>query len=160
MADCLRIGGVMVKAKRQKKIIEIIEQYEIETQDELAEKLMEAGFHTTQATISRDIREMKLTKLTFPNGKQKYIALQNHDTASTEKYKRVLKDGINNIVVAENILVVKTVPGMAMACAAALDHLQLSQIVGCIAGDDTIMCVVKSKEIAPETKLEILQMIG
>ena len=117
-----------MKAKRQEKIIEIIEEYDIETQDELAEKLQEAGFRTTQATISRDIREMKLTKLTFPDGKQKYIALDNRDTASSDKYKRILKDGITSIAISENILVLRTVPGMAMACGAALDHLKLNQI--------------------------------
>lgn len=153
-------GGRYVKAKRQEKIIELIEQYDIETQDELTEKLNEAGFHTTQATISRDIREMKLTKLTFPDGKQKYIALDNHDTASTEKYKRVLKDGIMSIAVSENILVIRTVSGMAMACAAALDHLKLNQILGCIAGDDTIMCVARNKDSAPEAKDAIQKIIG
>jgi transcriptional regulator of arginine metabolism len=149
-----------VKAKRQEKIIEIIEEYDIETQDDLAEKLQEAGFNTTQATISRDIREMKLTKLTFPDGKQKYIALDNQDTASSDKYKRILKDGIIGIAISENILVIRTVAGMAMACGAALDHLKLNQILGCIAGDDTIMCVVRSKEAAPEAKKIIQKLIG
>ena len=149
-----------MKAKRQEKIVEIIEQYDIETQDDLAEKLQEAGFNTTQATISRDIREMKLTKLTFPDGKQKYIALNNHDAASTEKYKRVLKDGIVSIAISENILVIRTVAGMAMACAAALDHLKITQILGCIAGDDTIMCVVRSKDVAPEVREMLQKLIG
>ena len=148
-----------MKAKRQEKIIEIIKKYDIETQDELTEKLIEEGFNTTQATISRDIREMKLTKLTFPNGKQKYIALENHDAASTDKYKRVLKDGITSIAISENILVIRTVPGMAMACGAALDHLRLQTILGCIAGDGTIMCVAASKEEAPEAKESIMRMI-
>ncbi|MDO4942215.1 MAG: arginine repressor [Lachnospiraceae bacterium] len=147
-----------MKAKRQEKIIEIIKKYDIETQDELTEKLIEAGFHTTQATISRDIREMKLTKLTFPDGKQKYIALENHGAASTDKYKRVLKDGILNIAISENILVIRTVPGMAMACGAALDHLQLNSVLGCIAGDDTIMCIAKNKDAAPKAKEEIVSM--
>ena len=149
-----------MKAKRQEKIIEIIEEYDIETQDGLAEKLQEAGFRTTQATISRDIREMKLTKLTFPDGKQKYIALDNRDTASSDKYKRILKDGITSIAISENILVLRTVPGMAMACGAALDHLKLNQILGCIAGDDTIMCIARSKEMAPEAKKIIQKLIG
>lgn len=149
-----------MKAKRQEKIIEIIEQFDIETQDELAEKLSEAGFHTTQATISRDIREMKLTKLTFPDGKQKYIALENHDATSMDKYKRVLTDGITGISISENILVIRTVSGMAMACAAALDQLKLHQVLGCIAGDDTIMCVAKSTESAPEARTEIMKLIG
>jgi transcriptional regulator of arginine metabolism len=149
-----------VKAKRQEKIIEIIEQYEIETQDELAERLSDAGFHTTQATISRDIRELKLTKLTFPDGKQKYIALENHDATSMDKYKRVLQDGITGIAISENILVIRTVSGMAMACAAALDQLKLNQILGSIAGDDTILCVARSKELAPEARRKLLKLIG
>ena len=148
-----------MKAKRQEKIIEIIKKYDIETQDELTEKLIEEGFNTTQATISRDIREMKLTKLTFPNGKQKYIALENHDAASTDKYKRVLKDGITSIAISENILVIRTVPGMAMACGAALDHLRLQTILGCIAGDDTIMCVMKDKNIGKTAMAEIEKMM-
>ena len=148
-----------MKLERHAKIIELINQYAIETQEELASRLNEAGFRVTQATVSRDIREMKLTKLTFPNGKQKYIALENHDAASTDKYKRVLKDGITSIAISENILVIRTVPGMAMACGAALDHLRLQTILGCIAGDDTIMCVAASKEEAPEAKESIMRMI-
>ncbi|MCQ2492011.1 MAG: arginine repressor [Lachnospiraceae bacterium] len=147
-----------MKAKRQEKIIEIIGQFDIETQDELAAKLKEAGFHTTQATISRDIREMKLTKISFPDGKQKYIALDNRETASTEKYKRMLKDTITSIAISENILVIKTVAGMAMACGAALDHLNFEQILGTIAGDDTIMCVARSKEEAPVVKAMIQEI--
>lgn len=138
-----------MKSRRQAKIIEIIENYDIETQDELAEKLMEAGFHTTQATISRDIREMKLTKLAFPGGKQKYIATtQSQDFYTTEKYKRVLHDGIISMECAQNMVVIKTVIGMAMAVAAALDSLEISGIVGSIAGDDTIFCVARDNDMA------------
>lgn len=139
-----------MKARRQAKIIEIIEKFDIETQDELAEKLLDSGFNTTQATISRDIREMKLTKLAFPGGKQKYIALQSQDYYTSEKYKRVICDGILTMEEAENIIVIKTVIGMAMAVAAALDSLDINGLVGCIAGDDTIMCVVRSSQIAGE----------
>ena len=133
-----------MKAKRQEKIIEIIEQYNIETQDELAE----AGFQTTQATISRDIRELKLTKLAYPGGRQKYIALKNRELHIDKKYKRVLSDAITGMEPAQNIIVIKTVSGMAMACAAAIDTLGIEGVVGTIAGDDTIMCVAKNNEYA------------
>ena len=137
-----------MKAKRQEKIIEIIEKYDIETQDELAEKLAQAGFTTTQATISRDIRELKLTKLAYPGGKQKYIAIKNQGIHVDEKYKRVLKDAILTMEAAQNIIVIKTVTGMAMACATAIDSLGISGIVGTIAGDDTIMCIAKDNNYA------------
>lgn len=139
-----------MKAKRQEKIIEIIEKYNIETQDELAEKLAEAGFYTTQATISRDIRELKLTKLAYPGGKQKYIALKNRELHVDKKYKRVLSDAIIHVEAAQNIIVVKTVTGMAMACATAIDSLGISGIVGTIAGDDTIMCIAKDNDYAKD----------
>ena len=137
-----------MKAKRQEKIIEIIEQYNIETQDELAEKLAAAGFPTTQATISRDIRELKLTKLAYPGGRQKYIALKNRELHIDKKYKRVLSDAIVNMEAAQNIIVIKTVTGMAMACATAIDSLGIEGIVGTIAGDDTIFAAVRTEEAA------------
>ena len=137
-----------MKAKRQEKIIEIIEQYNIETQDELAEKLQEAGFQTTQATISRDIRELKLTKLAYPGGRQKYIALKNRELHIDKKYKRVLGDAIVGMEPAQNIIVIKTVSGMAMACAAAIDSLAIEGVVGTIAGDDTLICIAKDNGYA------------
>lgn len=137
-----------MKAKRQEKIIEIIEQYNIETQDELAEKLNEAGFSTTQATISRDIRELKLTKIAYPGGKQKYIAIKNRELHIDKKYKRVLSDAIVDMQAAQNIIVIKTVTGMAMACATAIDSLGIEGIVGTIAGDDTIACFARDNSYA------------
>lgn len=139
-----------MKGKRQAAIIQIIEKYDIETQEELAERLQEAGFSTTQATISRDIREMKLTKLALSGGRQKYIVLKQNDFSHQEKYKRVLSDGVVSMDIAQNIIVIKTVAGMAMAIAAALDGLNIEGVVGCIAGDDTIMCVVKNNDMSQE----------
>ena len=139
-----------MKSSRHTKILELIEKYNIETQDELAEKLAEAGFYTTQATISRDIRELKLTKLAYPGGKQKYIALKNRELHVDKKYKRVLSDAIIHVEAAQNIIVVKTVTGMAMACATAIDSLGISGIVGTIAGDDTIMCIAKDNDYAKD----------
>lgn len=135
-----------MKVRRQSKIIELINKYNIETQEELADLLTEAGFNVTQATISRDIRELKLTKVAVDNGKQKYIVLQNQEAKLSEKYVRVLRDGFTSMDMAQNLLVIKTVSGMAMAVAAAIDALHINGIVGCIAGDDTIMCAIRSAD--------------
>ncbi len=136
----------MMKISRQSKIIELINKYNIETQEELADRLMKDGYNVTQATVSRDIRELKLTKVAVDGGRQKYIVLQKAEPGMSEKYARVLRDGFVSMDMAQNIMVVKTVPGMAMAVAAALDALQLSSIVGSIAGDDTVMCAIRSTE--------------
>ena len=134
-----------MKLERHSKIVELIEKYEIETQDELAEYLEEAGFRVTQATVSRDIRELKLTKVQGENGRQRYVVMQNQGSFS-DKYIRILRDGFLSMDMAQNILVVKTVSGMAMAVAAAIDAMKLKEIVGSIAGDDTIMMAVKTAE--------------
>jgi len=135
-----------MKISRQSKIIELINKYDIETQEDLADRLMKDGYNVTQATVSRDIRELKLSKVAMDGGKQKYIVLMKSEPGMSEKYSRVLRDAYVSMDLASNIMVVKTVPGMAMAVAAALDALQMSSIVGCIAGDDTVMCAIRSKE--------------
>ena len=135
-----------MKKIRHKKIIEIIGQQNVETQEELAACLREAGFAVTQATVSRDIRELKLSKVAAGNGRQKYAALKQGDSRISDKYVRVLRDGFHSMEIAQNILVMKTGSGMAMAVAAAIDSLQLPEVVGCIAGDDTIMIAVRTVE--------------
>ena len=132
-----------MKLERHSKIVELIGKYEIETQEELAEHLKEEGYQVTQATISRDIRELKLTKVQKENGRQCYSVMQ-HQRDFGEKYIRILRDCFVSMDMAQNILVIKTVSGMAMAVAAALDAIQFTEIVGCIAGDDTIMCAIRS----------------
>ena len=134
-----------MKTKRQSKIIELIQKNDIETQEELAAYLKDEGFEVTQATVSRDIRELNLTKTTA-DGIPRYVVFQGDDSNLSKKYIRVLKDGFVNMNMAQNILVIKTVPGMAMAVCAALDAMHLYEIVGTIAGDDTIMCAVRSVE--------------
>ena len=128
-----------MKLKRHKKIIELISNEVVETQEDLAQRLKEAGFDVTQATVSRDIRELKLSKVVI-DGRQRYAVLQNNNLGMNDKYLRILKDGLVSMDMAQNILVLKTVSGMAMAVAAAIDALSFSEIAGCIAGDDTIMC--------------------
>lgn len=133
-----------MKSQRHSKIIELITKNNIETQEELADALNQAGFNVTQATVSRDIRELKLTKMSVNGERQKYVVLQSKENQLNEKYIRVLSDGFVSMDMAQNILVIKTVPGMAMAVAAALDAMHWHEIVGCIAGDDTIMCAVRT----------------
>lgn len=134
-----------MKLERHSKIVELIGKYEIETQEELADYLNQAGFAVTQATVSRDIRELKLTKVQSESGKQRYVVFQSQGSFS-DKYIRILRDGYLSMDMAQNILVIKTVSGMAMAVAAALDALQFHEMVGCIAGDDTIMCAIRSMD--------------
>jgi len=132
-----------MKTKRHSKIVELINAFDIETQEELAQKLEESGFVVTQATVSRDIRDLKLSKVILGDGRQKYSLMPKQDGIS-EKYVRILREAFVSMDMAQNILVVKTVSGMAMAAAAALDSMQMSEIVGCIAGDDTIMAAIRS----------------
>ena len=135
-----------MKRNRQGRILELIQEENIETQEELADRLSAEGFVVTQATVSRDIRELKLGKIPSGNGKQKYAVLSHDDAHLADKYIRVLKNGFISMDNAQNILVVKTVAGMAMAVAAALDAMNFSEIVGSIAGDDTIMVAVRTLE--------------
>ena len=148
-----------MKLERHSKIVELIGKYEIETQEELAEHLKQAGYKVTQATVSRDIRELKLTKVQSENGRQRYMVMQNQ-TAFSDKYIRILKDGYVSMDMAQNILVIKTVSGMAMAVAAALDEIHFHEIVGCIAGDDTIFLAITSKENAKKVKGIITEIIA
>jgi transcriptional regulator of arginine metabolism len=141
-----------MKRERHEVVVELINKYDIETQEELASYLRKEGFDVTQATVSRDIRQLNLSKIATGNGKQKYIILQNDDTRLGDKYIRVLRDGFVSMNMAQNILVIKTVQGMAMAVAAALDAMKFPEIVGCIAGDDTIFAAVKSVD---DTKVVI-----
>ena len=135
-----------MKINRHAKIIELINTYQIGTQEELAEYLNKEGFKVTQATVSRDIRNLKLTKVPAENGRQRYVARQENENLMSERYIRVLREGFISMDMAQNILVVKTVSGMAMAVAAALDAMNFHELVGTIAGDDTIMCVIRTIE--------------
>ena len=134
-----------MKGKRQEAILELVKKYEIETQEELAEKLGGAGFAVTQATISRDIRELKLTKIQH-GAKQIYAALTENKFSNSNKYIDIFKHSFVSMDMAQNILVIKTASGTAMALATALDSLHWDEIVGTIAGDDTVMCAIRTVE--------------
>ena len=129
-----------MKIKRHNEIVELIKTREVGTQEELLELLKEKGYDVTQATISRDIRELNLTKVNV-NGRQKYVIIQKDDGVG-DKYVRVLKEGFVSMTPSGNLIVLKTVVGMAMAVATAIDALEINEIIGCIAGDDTIFIAV------------------
>jgi len=137
-----------MKIERHEKIKELIRDNDIETQDELAEALKCAGFDVTQATVSRDIKELKLFKASTDGNQRRYVIPENKDSVSNEKYVHVLREGFVSMECACNLLVIKTVPGMAMAVCAAVDALVIDEIIGTIAGDDTIMAATAGEEQA------------
>lgn len=148
-----------MKKLRQQKIIEIIETCQVETQDDLVERLKKEGFNVTQATVSRDIRELRLYKVSVGTDRQKYVVLKQDDRFLEDRYSRALRDGFSSMDMAQNILVIKTVSGMAMAAAAAIDALKFPEVVGCIAGDDTIMVAVRTVEETKKLMEKIHAMI-
>lgn len=151
------------KETRQEKIIEIIRKVDVGTQEELADRLKEAGFSVTQATVSRDIRELKLTKTPMKSGGQKYAVLsrgeEDRKPGRVTGYSSMLQGAFSSVETAQNILVVKTAPGMAMAAAAVLDGMNIPEIVGCIAGDDTIFAAVRTVAEAQKLAEKMRNMI-
>ncbi len=148
-----------MKKNRHDKIIEIINNHVVETQEQLACLLKEAGYDVTQATVSRDIRQMKLTKQVIEDGRQKYVYTTADPEVMHDKYVNVLRAGFVSMDLAQNILVIRTVSGMAMALAAAIDALEIQQVVGCIAGDDTIFVAIKSVEDGQAVMDEFMTML-
>ena len=137
-----------MKKQRQGAILEIIRSTDVDTQEELAERLRQQGYRVTQATVSRDIRELKLSKVAAGGGRQKYAVMSQKSEKAEDRYIRALRDGFVSMEPAQNLLVMRTASGMAMAVAAALDSLNLPEVVGCIAGDDTVFAAARSKEEA------------
>lgn len=135
-----------MKEQRQSRILSLIQKDEIGTQEDLAAALEREGYHVTQATVSRDIRELKLTKVSSKSGGQKYVALSNVEQQVSEKVIRVFKDAFVSIDYAGNTIVIRTLIGMGNAVAAAVDAFNIQEIIGTLAGDDTIFCLVKHEE--------------
>lgn len=149
-----------MKKERQKCILALIEQYDIETQFELTKRLSEAGFEATQATISRDIHELSLAKGLGKNKKSCYVAVHKPGSAPGDTYSHVLKEGLVSAHLANTLLVIKTMSGMAMAVAAAIDAMQRTEIIGTIAGDDTIMVAVSDAEGADRLMHDIEDIVN
>ena len=148
-----------MKNTRHSKLVEIILENEIQTQEELVSKLNEAGYPVTQATVSRDIKQLHVIKVPMKNGGQKY-ALHEGGLRDEDRYSEVLRAGFVSMADSQHILVIRTGAGMAMAVAAAVDALKLPQIIGSIAGDDTVMCAMRSKEDCEEVMNQIRMITG
>jgi transcriptional regulator of arginine metabolism len=145
--------------ERQECILKLISQEPISTQEQLAKRLTDEGFLVTQATISRDIRALGIKKEPREHGPACFAKPQNHGEIP-DHFVRVLKEGFVRADVAMNILVIKTVSGMAMAVAAALDAYQFPELVGCIAGDDTVMCAIRDTASAKKLKKNIEALLN
>ena len=146
----------MKKYTRQRIILDLIENIEIETQEELADYLLEKGIEITQATISRDIKELRLVKVLTSNGKYKYATIDNQYEGANERLAKILKSSVLSVDRAENIIVIKTLPGAAQVCASAVDNFKIEGIAGTIAGDDTIFIVISRSDIV-ESALNNIQ---
>lgn len=140
-----------MKKNRQEKMLELISGYEIETQDELIERLRDHGYQVTQATVSRDIRELKIAKMTTGKGTYRYVLpKETGDVGGGMGFGNTLLESIVGVDHAVNIVVLKTYAGMAQAVAVGIDSMKLSQILGCVAGDDTILVVARDEASATE----------
>ena len=148
-----------MKRLRQEKMLELISKYEIDTQDELIERLRECGFEVTQATVSRDIRELKISKMTTGKGTYRYVLPKHTAPASNMKFNSALIDALISIDYACNIVVLKTHAGLANAVAVGLDSMHLDNILGCVAGDDTILLVSRSEDAASQIADRFRDMI-
>ncbi len=145
----------MSKRQRQQALLALISEYEIDTQEELTKRLQALGYHTTQATVSRDIRELGLEKISYNGNMHKYVAGAEHEAGNHTSYQQVMSSSVISIDSAQNIIVVKTVAGMAMAVGAAVDNIKIEGIVGCIAGDDTLFLAIKDQALAEKIIGEI-----
>lgn len=138
-----------MKKKRQDLILRLISENNVDTHQELLELLEKNDIHTTQATISRDIRQLGLTKVSYGVNKHRYVAPNTVKSVENSSYKHVLASCLVSMEYSENIIVIKTNAGMAMAVGATIDALSIDGIMGCIAGDDTIFLAIRHKEEAP-----------
>ena len=151
---------MQMKHSRQEAILKIINENTVETQEQLIEKLEEAGYNVTQATVSRDVRELKLTKISCGFGVYKYVVSSRESHSHSAKFLNILKETVTGVDHAGNLVVVKTYPGMAQAAAAALDSMEYPEIIGSIAGDDTVMLVIRSAEATRAFSLELSGLIN
>jgi len=139
-----------MKYTRHSKILELVETHEIETQEELALLLKEKGYNVTQATVSRDIKELRLIKVLTKEGKYKYATIKNQDSIVSERSLKILKNSVVGIDYAGNMVVIKTLVGSANAAAVAIDAVNFENIVGTIAGDDTIFLLIRTEDKVKE----------
>ena len=149
-----------MKLSRHSKILELISNYDIDTQEELAKRLSEDGYNVTQATVSRDIKDLKLVKVLGDNGVYKYVQSSGRENTATEKnFTSILETSVISVEFAMNIVVIKTHSGMAQAVGFVVDSMGFDEIIGCVAGDDTLLCVTKTEKNAAYLTDKIKLMI-
>ena len=148
-----------MKSNRQNAIIELIEKFEIETQEDMISRLSALGYEVTQATVSRDIRELKLTKVLTSHGTYRYVKNRGNHHEGNIKLNHAVVDSIIKVDYSANIVVLKTYPGLAMAVASGVDALNLSNVLGCIGGDDTIMIVTRDEATSAQISKNIRELI-
>lgn len=136
------------KNPRQNRILHIVRNQNISTQEELVEALKQEGLEVTQATVSRDIKELGIIKVATATGEQKYIPMNKSGEGASGRLMKVFTEAITSLEIANNFIIAKTLPGMAQAAAAALDSMHLEELLASLAGDDTIFIATKSEEVA------------
>ena len=149
-----------MKGTRQAEILQIISEQEVETQEQLLEELKKRGIFSTQATISRDIKELRLVKELSAAGNYRYtVSVQKNSYNEAGRLRNIFKEGVTSFEMAQNIIVVKTMPGLASAACAALDGMELPDVVGSLAGDDTAILIMRTNEAAVSFCDEIHKML-
>lgn len=149
-----------MKTKRQEKILEIIAAEPIETQEQLLEALKQAGMNVTQATISRDIKELHLVKEQTRRGRYHYVvSVRKATIGNTEKLRTIFRESVVSYDCAQNIVVLKTMAGLASAACAAIDHMDIGVLVGSLAGDDTVLLIMRDNESALDFCEDIRKMV-
>lgn len=150
-----------MKTKRHSKILELIAEYEIDTQDELLKRLNANGFSVTQATVSRDIKELHLVKELTPRGTYRYAAGSSVEELNyTARLRSIFRESVTSCAVAQNLIVMKTLPGLASAACAAIDAMKIKHLVGTLAGDDTAFLAMNDSQAAELFCEEVLQMLS
>ncbi len=150
-----------MKLSRHSKILDLILKYDIETQEELANYLAGAGYNVTQATVSRDIKDLKLVKVLSDRGVYKYVQSGGREGATTEKnFSSIIKTSVVSVEYAVNLVVIKTHAGMAQAAGSVIDSIGFDEIIGCVAGDDTLLCVTQSEKNAQTLTDKLKRMIS
>ena len=148
-----------MKTVRQMAILDIIAKQDVETQEELAEALRARGIQVTQATVSRDIKELRLLKVLTPSGSYKYATADKAENGLSERFIRMLAESLLSVAASNNLIVVKTLSGSANVAAEALDSLHWPEILGTLAGDNTILLIIRTEAEAPEVVRRIQEMI-
>ena len=149
-----------MKAKRQQEILRIIEEQDVETQEQLLQELKARGMQSTQATISRDIKELHLIKELTGFGTYRYAVSERKVSINlASRLRTIFKEGVTSFDVAQNIVVLKTMPGLASAAGAAIDGMEIEDLVGSLAGDDTVILIMRTSEAAVEFCDEIHKML-